>query len=659
MCVRQEDLPEVITLARHLGMWPAVEACTALLKEQKEQWSCCPKMEPPDRGFTSASAGSCYELHRHQKERKRKRVSELEDSVNDHFSLRLDSSGGSSDHSPRRSLRRTPRPKSQGHSGLPLSPSHRMKLMDFKSPSPKKAIALQNSIATSCPPSSPTNTRLLRSSPGAAQQVQRLLPRPESPRRNRKSQSITPVSGTSRSRPSAVCSPVRIKQEVEEVGDDEEDYARAQEKYKLMNVLGLQRTALLPRPEDLIGWRQKKRLRKLKANNYSLTKRRKPRPSSPGLAYGDLTLSLPLCDTVNTYLLNQQVKTKLVGPISKKEMVTVRKTRPVRRPVPPCDRSMRSKGPLPDLFQPASRPTRRSVRKGANERLPVQQPLRHCSTKTLVRNTVRIKEEPADYSISGPTLPSRSYRGHTPHTPLPSLTQARNKVAVQTVRTPRYNNTRSQTKSKLRQGSTKEVEKTNCKFSKEVKKGESRGLKDLKQKVKDNEPAELQISDLAPPPSIYNHPLYKVIKEEPADPVPVAGPFPDPPSPDLGKRQSKPPNKLLDSGFLFSFCRPAGGPVVGVKKEEESVDICLTRSVSQVGQKFGADESQHRTLRTRGLATLPPVKRERKERSVSQSRVQRPRTSSRNSTLLLAKSTPSKTARIMPKVDQKARGDAC
>lgn len=644
MCVRQEDLPEVIALARHLGMWPAVEACSALLKEQKQQCSYCPRMESPGRGFTSASAVPCHELHQQQKERRRKRV-------NDSFSLRLNSPDESSENSLRRSLRRTPRLKPQDHSGLSQKPSHRMKLMDFKSPSPKKAIALRNSITTSHPPSSPSSTRLLRSTPGAAQQVQRLLHRPESPRRNRKSQSVATLSCSSRSRPSTMCSPVRIKQEVEDVGDDEEDYARAQEKYKLMNVLGLQRTALLPRPEDLIGWRQKKRLRKLKANNYSLTKRRKPRPSSPGLPYGDLTLTLPLCNTVNTYLLNQSMKRKPVGQINTKEVVAAKKARPAPRPVIPSDRSMRSKGALPDMFQPASRPSRRSASKGDSARLPVQQPLRHRSAKTLVRNTVRVKEEPVDFSISGPPPPSKSFRGHTRNT-LPSslTTQARNKAALQTVRTPCYSSTRSQTKYKLRRSSTKEVEKTNCKPRKETRKRGSQGFKDPKPRVKDNEPGGLLISDHAPPPSIYSHPLYKAIKEEPAEPVPVAGPFPpDPPSPDLGKRQSKPPNKLLDSGFLFSFCRPAGGPVVAVKKEEETVDICLTRSVSQVGEKFGAEESRHRSLRTRGLATLSPVKREKKERSVSQSRVQKPRTQSRNNALHLAKSTASKNTRIMPK----------
>ncbi|XP_071332090.1 uncharacterized protein [Trachinotus anak] len=657
LCVRQEDLPEVIAMARHLGMWPAVEACSALMKEQEQQLH-------PSKGFTSSCAGACHERHHQQRENKRKKVLGLGDNMNNSFSLMLDASDKSLAGSPRRILRRTAKP--QGHNGLPLSPSHRMKLMDFKSPSSKKAAIPRHAIANlqsqSYSPISPSNTRLLRSTPGAAKEVQRLLPMPESPRRNRKPHSISRLSCTSRSRPNAACSPVRVKQEVEEVGEDEEDYARAQEKYKLMNVLGLQRTALLPRPEDLIGWRQKKRLRKLKANNYSLTKRRKPRSTSPGLPYEDVTLSLPLCTPVNTRLLNKSGKAKPVGPASAAQ-ITAKRPKTILRHVPPSDRSMRSKGVLPDMFQSASRPSfggrelRRSVRMGDSAHLPAQQPLRRNTNKPLVRNTVRIKSEPTEFSISGLSLSSSGRRGHTTQRSPPSQrTQARSKVPVETVKTLRYNSSRPATKTKLKRGSKREVEKTKCNPREEGRKVGGQGLRgvmDTRLREKDNESGGLQLSEHGPPPSIYNHPLYKVIKEEPGEPVPVGVPFPDPPSPDLGKRQSKPPIKLLDSGFLFSFCRPAGGAMAGLKKEEESVDICLTRSVSQVGEKFVAEEPPHRALRARGPPTLPVVKREREERKVSQNRVQRPRGNSRNNSLHLAKSAGPKATRTKPKQQAK------
>lgn len=159
---------------------------------------------------------------------------------------------------------------------------------------------------------------------------------------------------------------------------------------------------------------------------------------------------------------------------------------------------------------------------------------------------------------------------------------------------------------------------------------------------------EAQFAQQAPPASIYSHPVYRAIKSEPVDPVPVAPTFSDPPPLDRGKRQSKPPIKLLDSGFLFSFCRPAGG---AMKKEEESVDICLTRSVSQARETFAALQRPHRTLRARRPPAVSVVKREREERSVSQSLERRPRPRSQRSSRSLTKSTGPEAAMSKPKVE--------
>lgn len=624
LCVRQEDLPEVCAMARHLGMWPAVEACSALLKEQEHQ------PRAPGKDFGAACAGA-FSQHHHQQRDSLK----LED-TSDGFSLTLETSDESLPETPKRNLRRMP--KSQVQNGLPLSPSHRMKLMDFKSPSSKKVSTprhvLVSTRSRSYSPLSTSNTRLLRSSPGAAREVQRLLPKPETPQKSRKSHSFAQLSA--RSRPGTSCSPVRVKQEAEEVGEDEEDYARAQEKYKLMNVLGLQRTALLPRPEDLIGWRQKKRLRKLKANNYSLTKRRKPRPSSPGTSYDAMKLSLPLCDPVNTRLLKKSPKSKGLGS-ARAEQIPTKRQKSSQRLIPPSDRSMRSKGVLPDLFQHSSRlafggrELRRSVRKGDCS----QQPLRYSTKKTFVRNVVKVKTEMTEFSISGLRVSTRGQSGAASLNPLPSKrTQARKKVTAETVKTLRYRSSRPGAKAKLRRASTKEVDKT---------KGKSK--EEGRPKVKETN----GLSEHMPPPSIYGHPLYKTIKEEPAEPVAVVGSFPDPPSPDLGKRQSKPPIKLLDSGFLFSFCRPAGGSVTGLKKEEESVAICVTRSVSQLPEKYETEGSPQRTLRARGPTGLRAVKRE--ESTVPVGQPQRHGLKSRDTRTHLDKCAGSKTAREMPKVN--------
>lgn len=471
-----------------------------------------------------------------------------------------------------------------------MSPTHRMKLMDFKSPSSKKA--------------SPSSARLLRSTPGAAKEVRRLLPEPEPPRRKKAA------------RPAArlPCTPVKVKQEPEEVAEDELDFARAQEKYKLMTVLGLQRTALLPRPEDLIGWRQKKRLRKLKANNYSLTKRRKPpcAVASPPFG-GGATLSLPLCNPVNTCLLKKPLKG---GTLVEKKVTARSKSAPRR--VPPSDRSMRSKGSAPDVFGPSfgGREFCRSLRSGER----VARPARHPSRARTP--AFKIKSEPVDFSISGlPYLPS----GHSPERPPTSAGEGRVKAL-------RYNSSRAPSRAKLKKGGTLEAGKVKGQNARWAESDGATGL---------------PFAHQAPPASIYSHPMYKAIKSEPVDPVPVAAPFSDPPPVDRGKRQSKPPIKLLDSGFLFSFCRPAGG---AIKREEESVDICLTRSVSQARETFAALQRPHRTLRARRPPAVSVVKKEREERSVSQGLERRARSKSLRSSHRL-RSTGPEAALSKPKVD--------
>lgn len=615
-----------MAMARHLGMWPALEACLALMNEQEQQLH-------RTKCFAPGCAGARHECHHQRRDNGRKRVWGLGDNVDSNFSLTVDPSGDSFQESPRRTLRRIPKP--QDYNGLTLTPSHRMKLMDFKSPSSKKVSTPQHTAATSKSQKhstiSPPNTRLLRSTPGAAKEVRRLIPAFESPRQKKNPPTVTQLC----------CSPIKVKQEVVEAGEDEQDYERAQEKYRLMNVLGLQRTALLPRPEDLIGWRQKKRLRKLKANNYSLTKRRKPQPASPGLPFGAMTLTLPLCNPVNSCLLKTSGKSTPVGAV-RVEQIKTKRPKCVPRPVPPSDRSMRSRGILPDMFLPSfsGRELRRSVRVGDRSLFPLQQPVPHHAKKPVVRNTIKIKPEPAEYEISGPSFSS----SHAPEKSLQSSrTQTRNKV-TETTKKLRYSCRRPATKAKVRPGSTREAEKMKCKSREEGRKVGSHGVQEtVDTNLAVNKPDELQFSQQAPPPSAYTHPLYKVIKKEPADPVPVAS-FSDPPSPDRGKRQSKPPIKLLDSGFLFSFCRPAG-----LKKEEESVDICLTRSLSQIGQAFAA-EPPHRVLRARGTSAMSVVKKEQEERSVSQSTARRSKPKSRNETLHLAKPAGPKASRTKPKV---------
>lgn len=638
LSVHLEDLAEVSTMARHLGMWPAVEACSALQREQEETSN-----RNPSRGFPPASPGCTPGLQTQlQRDRKRRRLNATEGGVlgagRSGFRLTLNQSDETLAESPRRSPRYSQRPAPCSNGlPMPLSPTHRMKLMDFKSPSCKRTPPSRNN-----PSLPPTHKRLLRSTPGAAQEVQRLQPKPESPRRGGRSY----LSSSSRQRPRTVAPPVRVMQEEEEQEEEEEDHVRVLEKYHLMNVLGLQRTSLLPGPEEQIGWRQKKRLRKLKVNNYSLTKRRKPHPPVPGLAVGglplSLPLSLPLCNPVSARLFKRVIKTEPSDPISVKE-IRLKRPRSAPRPVPPSDRSMRSKVVLPpDLRQPMSRQPfggrdlRRSVRGGDRAPPPARPPTQHGNINLLRRSIIRVKPEPLDFAISAPPLPVHGYHGVThKRNPPPSRTHTWDRGDMETLRTVRYNSGRPVAKAKVRHiggresGKAQRAPKQQCLGSDSPLQG---SLEASAGDLGNKRPSGVVLNTDTNPASVhqlYNHPLYRTIKEEPADPLPVGVPFSEPPSPDLGKRQSKPPVKLLDPGFLFSFCRPPGGPVAVVKREEESVDICLTRSVSR-GERFGAGGGPVRVLRARGPPpTVIQVKKEREERRVSH-RVPRQGTNSRN-----------------------------
>ncbi|KAL0963434.1 hypothetical protein UPYG_G00306370 [Umbra pygmaea] len=626
LCVSEDDLQEVSTMARHLGMWPAVEACSALQRDQgKHDDHYYPTTGHPASGFPSQIPGP--PLHRHQMEGKRgPRGDDCLRPVPDQ------SDDSRAEILTRRSPRRPSRPSSHppGSDSLPTSPTRRMKLMDFKSPSSKKRtpprkIALSTPRFRNTSSSPPTHTRLLRSTPGAAQ---RLLPRTESPPLSHKPHPVLRPASTSSSpgrRASSEAPVVIVKPE--EGNEDEEDNFRAMEKYRLMSVLGLQRTSLLPRPEDLTGWRQKKRLRKLKVNNYSLTKRRKPRPPGQGaLAFGVLPLSLPLCTPANAQFLKRTIKTEPEDAASMQAMKVKRHRQP--QSFPPSDRSMRSKGVLPDLLQPESRlayrgrDLRRSLR-GDEVRNPLSRPTirsentRHPNPRRNI-SVVQVKPQPADYAISATPLSS-----HCPHPVThtqPASAHPRDKVNIESARVLRYNSGRPLAKAKLKRIGLREAGRGQHKASEE-----SRRTGERTKGVRERGPGALGYMNTSPEPAPPPHSpsQYRVIKVEPTDPLPVAEPFSQPPSPELGKRQSKPPVKLLDPGFLFSFCRPAGGPLVGVKREEESVDICLTRSVSR-GERFGLGGPPARVLRARGgPPPLPRLKREGEERSLSHSQTQR------------------------------------
>ncbi|KAK1797793.1 hypothetical protein P4O66_008141, partial [Electrophorus voltai] len=353
-----DTLTEVAAMARHLRMWPALEACSAIQKEKEADEQFSDPLNPA--GALTVKPGSSSMNSRRSQHSPAGRTVGFKNTAEKDEGEALGSVWSSpmqcrahavegTDESDGEVCDRTlpaqcrtqalhsPQPEDSGFS---CSPTRRMKLMDFKSPSSKRklcprpsSVVISTSPSTSTRSSSPSR-RLLRSTPGAALALRRLLPKidlsSKSKRRSsyppqfyRAKSDFSPVQ--SRAQPNPV-TPLKVKQEMVEeevcsaVLQDEVHCPRAQEKYRLLTFLGLQRKSLLPSPEELSGWGQKKRLRKLKVNDYSLTARRKPRTQALGrcgTGLGDLvgvSSSLSLCDMTRMDLLKKVMKVEPQEP---------------------------------------------------------------------------------------------------------------------------------------------------------------------------------------------------------------------------------------------------------------------------------------------------------------------------------------------------------
>lgn len=630
-------LTEVTAMARHLRMWPAVEACSALQSEQEAGQPSSKLPNPIGMPSVMPAFSSMNTLRNQSSPSGRtagfKRNGEKE-------------KGGASGPSSHRTLQRrvhiiegTDESDREGsdqtlpahcqcqalsslqteNNGFPCSPTRRMKLMDFKSPSSKRKLSprplsvIPTSPSTSTRSSSPSR-RLLRSTPGAALALRRLLPKIDlSSKRKRRSSSYqriyrvkTDFSVEPSQSQSGPVIPVKVKQEVEEeevcsaVPQDEVHSPRAQEKYRLLSFLGLRRKSLVPGPEELSGWGQKKRLRKLKVSDYCLTARRKPRTQSLGGITSGLgglmgvSSTMSLCDMTRMDLLKKVIKVEPHVNLDKKfkrknntagqmEHLSVRTTR---------SQSMKvdSRGTLNDrpLRNRSSSPTKPLPRHPGRVRDTVQ---RAYGPPTKIKT--RTKQEPRAYAISHTMAPTHSGTRRSPG-PKASPPKARASApksgppvdrslritTTESKRMLRYNIGRSspdKRKGTRQNRSVQEKTKQRSGVCKTNSVGEDKKNMTPRKRTED------KVADLKGTRGWdfsnhqhYSNPLYRVIKEEPADPLPLTQPFLNSDASDLGKRQSKPPVKLLDQGFLFGLCRPAGG----IKREEESVDICLTRSVS-------------------------------------------------------------------------------
>ncbi|XP_687189.3 uncharacterized protein si:dkey-229b18.3 [Danio rerio] len=637
-------LTEVCTMARHLRMWPALEACSAI-KRERETCQLHPLLSIPGEPNNSV-AGPIRKEHSltsgGKVGHKRRRPNEEGEGSGSSCCIQAQYREHTVDRLTDESETETSNPQFQcqplssfqvEENCFPCSPNRRMKLMDFKSPSCKKKTStrptssvISTSPCTSTRSSSPSR-RLLRSSPGAALALRRLLPKIDlSTKRKKKTSSyrvykpqyeISATSSKSQAKSFTRVTSLNVKQEdVEEdvckqVPQDEVHSPRAQEKYRLLSFLGLRRKSLVPGPEELSGWGQKKRLRKLKISDYSLTARRKPRAQDVPLSFGTslgvlaaVNPTLSLCDMSRMDLLNRPVKVELQESWNQQ-----RSKRKRHDPVQTITRTTRSRSLLQTDSSAIDCPIRRLHK---NQDKAPSSPARrgrgpaHNPSSPSKSTMLRIKRDSSGSAILQP-IHRRNTVCSSQGTPSKGVGRRGRPPADRTVRV-------ATTMSRHKPGptgkpkSSKQVEsKTKCSRVSGIPQGRhsrtERGTqvkenrKVMKCATRKKTP-EVQYNvmnwDGSNHQHLHSHPLYKTIKEEPADPLPLAQPFPTNDPSDLGKRQSKPPVKLLDQGFLFGLCRPPSG----IKREEESVDIYLTRSVSH-GSSSNCDLSPGKKDRLR------------------------------------------------------------
>ncbi|GAA6093278.1 uncharacterized protein si:dkey-229b18.3 [Tachysurus ichikawai] len=181
-------------------------------------------------------------------------------------------------------------------------------------------------------------------------------------------------------------------------------------------------------------------------------------------------------------------------------------------------------------------PNKQLPRPPGRERVKVQGAHTHPK-----KATPRTKQEPQEYAISY-TAPSR---GGTRHSKLPTVAPSKARVSAakggppvdrslritttESKRMLRYNIGRSTTDKRKSQNKSVQIK---TKQTREV--GKSNSVRENKKNMTPRKRTEDKVGDLASTQGWdfsnanhqhYNNPLYKVIKEEPADPLPLTQPF--------------------------------------------------------------------------------------------------------------------------------------
>ncbi|XP_035267399.1 uncharacterized protein si:dkey-229b18.3 isoform X2 [Anguilla anguilla] len=544
LSVRAESLGEVSALARHFGMWGAVEACSALQREHNagrgRARAAATYLRPRATSLelTNGLQERCSGGAGSHKKRKWGRSFVQAEETSQKRPLPQDHVLTASDNPPESLSPGGPFTRSRlGLNGLSPAhihhgPAHRLKLMDFKSPSskPKGSPAFRAQSSSPAVGALRQPARVLRSNTGPQELLPRGVGSLSNPAPSSSKQRLSMAEaglglglGLGRGLGSGV-SVVKEEQVEEEVASPS-----VQEKYRLLSVLGLQRKSLLPDPVQPAGWQRKQRLRKLKVLSYALTAPRPSRPAPPTHFPGD---------SRNTSVL-LAIKAEPPEPVAVEEAGLRRREG--------CGKSLTNRA-LP----PQRRELRRSVRirDAPLQGLPRLRTRKvEPASRELRRKPVRVKREPtvsvisphALTTCSTPGCPREHSLSHRARCPLDPLLLGVGRRAAS-------------------------------------------GARLVSQTVRDCT-SQARVDGCAPW-------WQEAIKDEPLDPVPVTTPVAG--TTELGKRRSKPPMKLLDPGFLFEFCRPPR-----LKREAESVAICLTRSVNQLQPRGGASGPRRKE---RGMA---------------------------------------------------------
>ncbi|MBN3300918.1 ZBT11 protein, partial [Amia calva] len=659
LSLKLENLTEISAMARHFRMWPVVEVCKAIEREQgllgtrMNSGLPCQKESAGNHVLQAASVDASNTVCKNKTHRDGSlpsvensfcdRETNHEDSVKNSYSWVGESSSNGSvvsktqllEDSFKMALTPSNERRAETPSKLPkystsmpnagqtdeetfhCSPVRRLKLMDFKSPSNKRKSprGLSSSTQSLSPSQQPTNMAQLGSP--LQQKAEDTLTEEggslSTPSSSKYKQKLRFSHSADCGQEMLSACPMNLRTPIKQEPIEEEVQSpNTLEKYKLLSVLGLQRKSLVVCGEELTGWRQKKRLRKLKVSSYSLTARRKPRtvqnkpvgllgvegPSNTNpMSLGKLAVLPSLDCLTSTGKSNLSLKKTI-----KTEPITF-STEELRLDMGGCglsgERNTRSKVASMQLMLSSERRSLRSGRELMSPRCDISK-----SSGLQFQNLPRLRPGNVDLR--------RGFKDVT-------KTKQGNLVKVPSRR---LNLQQSHVESFLSLKVKKSIAKT-CsldEFSERVTRKTIRALRNNRQAEIDVYPQcaypgknfSVKQEVLEPENHMLLGDLARQGKETESS---VLGgesqsfravvckvePFSE-----LGKRKSKPTQKLLDAGFLFNLYRPGNAEVATgstVKRGGGNRDVALKKSVSQHSTKeerFGRSQSTDIASRTRG-----------------------------------------------------------